>query len=116
MAADLGAIIANCEVDWYEREMSAGRLNGIGVFDNSGRVASACYRVEDDEFVLVAGAGRGKFDITATTLPMFERLAYFRKCKTIRFHTQRRGLVRKSSQMGWKIGEIVMRKEVPNGR
>jgi len=65
------------------------------------------------EMVIVAAySGANKFDVTAHCLPELEALAVSLGCATIRFNTMRAGLVAKTSRNGWRVSEIIMRKDV----
>lgn len=61
------------------------------------------------EGVLVAGAGRDDFDLTANLLPHIE--TQFHGCRAIRIHTARPGLARKlTTKNGYGAAEMVLRK------
>ena len=62
--------------------------------------------------ILAAYAGDPHYDITAHCLAELEASARSLGCATIRFHTMRPGLVRKSIRAGWRLSEAVMRKDI----
>ncbi len=112
MRADLSHIEADCEVDWYEKEVRGGRLAAFSVFADLMRVATVLVRREEDELVLVAGAGRADFDLCAATFPLLEAMAIGLGCSSMRLHTRRGGMIEKASRQGWDLTEYVMRKAV----
>lgn len=103
-------------VSWYQNEVYCGRLAVFGIFYDGHRRATVCTRNEGGEFVIVAAAGRADFDLTSKILPLFEIIAHFNNCQTMRLHTARPGLVKKAEKMDWNFQEFVMRKELKNGR
>jgi len=97
-------------LDWYCCEVLQSRLAAISVFAGSDRVGTVLFRVEDAEFVIVAGAGKPEFDGIAEIYPRLEAIAKALKCASIRTHTKRLGLIKKAEKQGYSISEFVLRK------
>jgi hypothetical protein len=106
--------------EWYEREVKAGRVNLIRYSDGEGRaVAHVAWFVDPEaaapdggaEFVISgAVSALPSLDLVSALLPGLEQMARDMGCVSIRFHTQRQGLVKKVASMGWEQSEIVMRR------
>ncbi len=106
--------------DWYEREVTEGRLHLMRYSDGEGRpVAHVAWWIDPNsatpeggaEFV-IAGAVSAlpSIDLVGALLPGLEGMARAMGCVSIRFHTIRDGLVKKVENMGWERSEIVMRR------
>lgn len=66
-----------------------------------------------DELVIIAAAGRlPGVDLIAVMLPTFEAQAVMSDCKSVRIHTNRRGMVKKIARRGYGFSEWVFRKEL----
>lgn len=66
-----------------------------------------------DELVIIAGAGKlPDFDLVAVMLPILEAQAEISGCKSVRIHTNRKGMVNKISRRGFCFSEWVFRKEL----
>lgn len=116
MAAELSKIEADCDCSWYQGQVENGDLTAFGVFDQTCRVGSVLTRIDDDEYVFVAGAGRADFDLIAAVVPLLEKQAAMSKCVSMRIHTRRRGMLEKAKKQGFAPSEIVLRKAVSYGR
>lgn len=102
-------------VEWYLRQIQAGRVRVFHAFAEGLRVGIVLWRIDQQdwgrEFVIVAAVGWSeKFDLTASVYPRLDMMAKGMGCKSARFHTQRRGLVKKMEAHGFSAAEYVMRK------
>lgn len=74
-------------------------------------VAAFVLRVDGDEGVIVAGAGRlNGVKLLETLMPGIE--ARFHGCRSIRFHTARPGMAKVMAKMGYRGAEVVMQKDL----
>lgn len=65
---------------------------------------------EGAEGVILAGAGKDGLDLLIRIMPHIER--QFVGCYGVRVHTERPGMARQLAKMGYRSGEIVMRKKL----
>ena len=102
--------------DWYAAQIAAGDLYVVGVFAGGELGMVVLLREETittaaRELVIVAAAGRiPGVDLTRHVLPAIEDLARSLGCQSVRLHTMRKGLIRKTVRHGYMLSEIVMRK------
>lgn len=115
----LGQAIASDAIeDLIEMHLNGAQV--FGVFDGPEMVGAYMVRIEktakSHEGVIVAAAGRAGVRLTECVIPYVE--SQFKKsgCSSIRLHTARPGLCKKAEEMGFYQSEIVMRKELSNGR
>lgn len=110
-AAELLQVSVRFPVAWVGRQVERGEAKLFRVFDADRRLVSAyVLRVDEDEGVIVAAAGKWKGgSLLQTVLPYIER--QFIGVKAIRMHTARPGLCRQLVKMGYAPQEIVMRKD-----
>lgn len=74
------------------------------------------HRENGFEGVIVAAAGRMPgASLIAHCLPVIER-EQLDGCNTVRVHTARRGMLRELAKHGYRVREIVLEKEITNGR
>ena len=112
VAAELSLIREETPVSWYEAEFKSGNLTGLEVYYEKYRIGVVLFRIEGSEMVVVAGAGRAYGDIIAAVFPRLEEIAKFAGCASIRLHTNRPGMVKKSERQGWKLSEYILRKHL----
>ena len=116
-AVDVGDKDDPTDLDWFRREYEARRMALVGAFDGGVHVATAGYRLEetagDLEFVIVVcGAALRGLSVVQHFLPPLENLAHMAGAKVVRFHTTRGGLVKVAGDVGYHVGEYVLRKRV----
>lgn len=105
--------------DHFSRLIKTGKARAFEVIehDNPKRVAiliASEDRVYPSGELAIRGAycavNRG--DLTAEFLPQIEALARVLNCATVRFHTMRPGLIKKAMQRGFRVCEVIVRKDV----
>lgn len=84
----------------------------------SGCVGFVVFDVEESkgcppELVILAASGRDGTDLTEAMGPAFERIGAKHGCRTIRFHTMRPGLIKKARSLGYRVSEVIMRRDLP---
>jgi hypothetical protein len=85
--------------------------------EESGPVGFIVYSIEvvhacPPELVVVAASGRDGRDLTAELDHAIHALAEQHHCRTVRFHTMRPGLIHKAGSLGYRISEVILRKEI----
>jgi hypothetical protein len=63
--------------------------------------------------VVAAGSIGGDLKLTAVVLPFIENM--FAGCQSMRIHTEKIGLARMLSRQGYKVGELVLTKDLHHG-
>ncbi|WP_422024772.1 hypothetical protein [Pyruvatibacter mobilis] len=102
--------------DFYARGVASGELLLIRwqLGDGSTLAHTALRRETTDgksEMVIVgAASARPELPAMETILPLLEDFARAWKCCSIRWHTERNGLVKKGQAAGYRVSELVMRK------
>lgn len=116
---------------YIERAVISGMLDDIKrqtergaqlfqVEDESGAVVGAfvlrvdSYACRTVGVVVAAGGDLPGVDLTDAIMPHIER-HMFRGVDAIAVHTERRGLVKKLEQQGYKVAEIILEKGVNHG-
>lgn len=100
------------------REMVvSGAAEMVEVHTAAGHVGFVVYQVDDSfpqpELIVVSAYGADtEHDLTSEVLPQLEKIARSAGCASIRFHTMRAGLIRKAMAEGWRVSEVLMRKDV----
>ncbi len=102
-------------IETLRNGVETGRIGALGAFDFVHCIAASLYRFEDGdlgtEMVILATAGRVPGgDLIATVLPVLEVMARAAGAGSIRFHTERDGLVKKMASHGYGFSEVIMRK------
>ena len=93
------------------RQVVNGVATGFLVSAGGRHVAAFVLRVDGDEGVIVAGAGRmNGVKLLQTLMPSIE--ARFSGCRSIRFHTARPGMTRVMARLGYRGAEVVMQKDL----
>lgn len=97
----------------------AGAPDGVllGCYVGPTRVGTLLLRIdgtgEAPELCLVAAGGAARhINLTHHVLPMVERWAVTRGCKTVRWHATRPAARRVAERYGYKPLELVLRKEL----
>ncbi len=103
----------------FSRMVKAGEAQAFEVVDPAqpGRVAMVVARVDrkypsGELAIHAAYAPENQGDMTAEFMPEIEALARKLNCATVRFHTMRPGLVAKALKQGFRVCEVIVRKDV----
>lgn len=103
----------------FSQMIKTGAARAFELVKNSDgrRVAIVVARVDrsykSGELVIEgAFAPQNRGDLTAEFLPELEAKARDLGCATVRFHTMRAGLVAKAMQAGFRVCEVICRKDV----
>lgn len=120
MAAEWGEVIAAILAPCFTvpgvlaavgRQVEGGQALAFTADDGGEIVGAFVLRVEGDEGVVVAAAGKvDGVDLIHALLPQIE--SRFIGCRAIRFHTARAGLAKIMAHYGYTGQEIIMRKEL----
>lgn len=106
------------DVTFYRDLVKAGRAYTLGLVDDAGEIlAAAVYTIDAGavglEFVILACASEDpRAALIEDHLSGLEYLAVALGCKSVRFHTRRRGLVDRMSDRGYRPSEYVYRKAI----
>lgn len=97
--------------------VKSGRASMLNITHNGKRVGFIVYRIDRDftlpEFEIIAAySGEGRIDVTASCLDQLADLAAREGCASIRFHTMRPGLIAKAEAAGYRVSEVIMRRDV----
>lgn len=108
-------------VEWYRGEHEAGRLALVAGTVENVHCATAAYRFEQSasglEMVIVAAGGFGDdIQLTEAFWPALETMAAAAGAVSVRFHTNRQGLIVLAEGRGYHLAERVMRKDLRHGR
>lgn len=111
-ASALSEAVPFASSDDLKAQVKAG-ASLFAVFCDAQPVGFYLLRVDQTESgaegVLVAASGDlAGVDLTATLVPVIEK--QFTGCRSMRIHTARPGLARKLARMGYRAGEIILRK------
>lgn len=103
--------------DYLSRGVRSGGFKLIRLEYNGEPVGLMVYKIEEAaarEFVLVSlyCEPSCRFDVIQIVEEAAEKIAKQTGCVSIRFHTLRPGLVAKGRKRGFRIAEIVMRKNI----
>lgn len=116
----LAGLLAPCftvpgALDAVAGQVESGRAHAFSL-DYCGEIVGAfVLRVEGREGVIVAAAGLLEgVDLTPIMLPHIE--SRFVGCDAVRFHTARPGMARLVAAHGYVGQEVVLRKELTDGR
>lgn len=76
-------------------------------------VAEVDHGFNPPELLVRAGYSSDHTPITPEIFGLLEQIARERGCGTLRFHTMRGGLIARAEAAGWRVSEIILRKNVP---
>lgn len=106
--------------DELRRQVAAGTSTACAILRDGQRIGLAVVRVEEDrarEFVIVAvfcDTPPGSRPLTHELQDALEAMARAQACQTIRFHTIRPAAVHlAATAYGYRLAEVVMRKDLP---
>lgn len=107
--------LIDCDVADIEEQTDCCAAQLFKLVQGGEMVAAFVLRIDRiggrDEGVVVAAAGRvAGVDLTAVMMPFIEGM--FHGCKSVRVHTARTGLGKKLVAMGYRVSEIIFRKEI----
>lgn len=107
--------LIDCDVADIEDQVDCEAAQLFTLHSAGDMVAAFVLRIDRiggrNEGVVVAAAGRVPgVDLTALMMPVIEKM--FEGCQSVRVHTARPGLGRKLVGMGYRVAELVLRKEI----
>lgn len=105
---DLSAVLAD-EVEKGRAQVCRVERHGIQV---GFLVFSA---TERHELLVHAAFGRDGSDLLPDAFGIFDGLARMCECDVVRFHTMRPGLIRRAQADGFRVSEVIMRRDVRRG-
>ena len=98
---------------WIKRCVESGRLDQCTISIDGKPIGLITYAVVGAMFnellISTAYIENQGFDFIPLLTTFAKKLAYQEKCKYIRFHTARKGLVKKALEQGFHVSEIVCR-------
>lgn len=99
-------------------EVNSGRSKVSHLVKDGARVGFLVFTVTEAHELLVQAAFARDTggNLLAEFMPRLEQLARECECDTIRFHTMRAGLIVAAQRHGFRVSEVIMRKDTPNGR
>jgi hypothetical protein len=97
--------------------VESGRAKIVQLLSAGERIGFVVYEIDENfehpEMILVAAySSEGRVDVTEMCLPELAELAAREGCATIRFHTMRPGLIAKAQRAGYRVSEVIMRRDV----
>ncbi len=100
--------------------VSTGRAQMLELLRDGERIGFLVYEIDRDfappEFVILAAySGDARVSVTAHCLPEIEATARAIGCATIRFHTMRPGLIARARAAGFRVSEVIARKDIRHG-
>lgn len=117
LEAKLDTWAPHVSLDMYKKRFEAGAMK-IWISELAGEPFGALvYEIERGdlgrEMVILFAAGQAKgVDLVASIYPWIEHQARELECKSIRFETERRGLVAKMAALGFGEPWLVLRKRL----
>lgn len=102
--------------DHLESEVKAGRAMVCHI-EKAGRLAGFfVYTVtERHELLVHAAFGIGGANILPACFRELDTLARHCDCDTLRFHTMRPGMIVQAQRDGFRVSEVIMRRDVRHG-
>lgn len=98
--------------NFYQSEIEDG-AKLYDLIDASGKHVYTLCKKEGKEFVIIAAISEdGIFDAVKEGLEVLENEAKNLGCVTVRFSTMRNGLVKKAKDNGYRIAEVILRKDL----
>lgn len=98
---------------YYEDALKDGAFTGVIRNEKNEILIILLCQIEYKEFVIIAAKSRtADGRLTKECLPLIEKFAAENNCTSVRFGTMRAGLIEVSKNCGYRIGEIIMRKEI----
>lgn len=105
--------------DWISRSIKNGALFSATIIFNGENIGliTWCFDQHKEREMLVASANVTKdvgLDFTELVTLFAVKIAKQSNCKFLRFHTVRKGLIKKALKIGYNVSEIVMRLKIPD--
>lgn len=98
---------------WLKASVETGKLDQATISIDGEPIGVVTYAVVGDQFkellISTAYIRPQKYDFIPILTTFAKKIAHENNCKFIRFHTARKGLVKKALEQGFHVSEIVCR-------